>query len=87
MDPSFTEFPEESLSLSGKGKGSKLLCSKAEPRRARKRKGEVGCSDHHTLYLLKESAQDDQDEPWVDRYSPRSQVSIIAVDICSGVDE
>lgn len=74
------EFPEESLSRSGKGKSSKILCSKAGSRKPRKRKGEIGDSDLHSLSLLKQTAQRDQEEPWVDRYSPRSQVSIISVD-------
>ncbi|XP_035514937.1 cell cycle checkpoint protein RAD17 [Morone saxatilis] len=77
VDPSFTDFPGESFSLSGRRKGSQVLGSKAEPKRPRKRKGEAGRSNPHTLsYLLKESAQRDQDEPWVDRYSPRSQAEL-----------
>lgn len=73
VDPSFTDFPDDSFSLRGGRKGSQVLCSKAEPKRPRKRKGEAGGSDPHTSYLLKASAQRDQDEPWVDRYSPCSQ--------------
>ncbi|KAM9360097.1 cell cycle checkpoint protein RAD17 isoform 2-T2 [Symphorus nematophorus] len=76
VDPSFTDFPEESFSLSGRRKGSQVLGSKAESKRPRKRKGEVDSSDPHTSYLLKESVQRDQDEPWVDRYTPRSQAEL-----------
>uniref|UniRef100_A0A3Q4AZN5 AAA+ ATPase domain-containing protein n=1 Tax=Mola mola TaxID=94237 RepID=A0A3Q4AZN5_MOLML len=68
-------------SQSEKRNGSQALCFNANSKRARKRKVEkakVGCSDQHTSYLLKDSALRDQDdEPWVDRYSPRSQVSLI----------
>ncbi|KAE8291582.1 Cell cycle checkpoint protein RAD17 [Larimichthys crocea] len=76
VDPSFTDFPGESFSLSGMRKGSWALSTKAEPKRPRKRKGEGGSSETHASYLLKESAQSDQDEPWVDRYSPRSQAEL-----------
>ncbi|KAG8011629.1 Cell cycle checkpoint protein RAD17 [Nibea albiflora] len=76
VDPSFTDFPGESFSLSGRRKGSRALSTKAEPKRPRKRKGEGGSSEPHASYLLKESAQSDQDEPWVDRHSPRSQAEL-----------
>ncbi|XP_041792202.1 cell cycle checkpoint protein RAD17 [Chelmon rostratus] len=76
VDPSFTDFPGEFFPLSGRRKGSQVLCSKSEPKRPRRRKGEVGCPNPHTSYLLKESAQRDQDEPWVDRYLPRSQTEL-----------
>ncbi|XP_070760506.1 cell cycle checkpoint protein RAD17 [Enoplosus armatus] len=76
VDPSFTDFPGESISLSGRRKGSQVLSSKAESKRPRKRKGDPGTSDPHTSFLLKESAQRDQDEPWVDRYSPCSQTEL-----------
>ncbi|XP_040010805.1 cell cycle checkpoint protein RAD17 isoform X3 [Xiphias gladius] len=72
VDPSFTDLPGESFSLPERRKGSQVLCYK----RARKRKGEAGSSDPHTSYLMKESAQRDQDEPWVDRYFPRSQAEL-----------
>ncbi|GLD68250.1 cell cycle checkpoint protein RAD17 [Lates japonicus] len=75
VDPCFTDLQGESFSLPGRRKGSQFSCSKAEPKRARKRKGEPG-SDLHTSYLLKESAQGDQNEPWVDRHSPRSQAEL-----------
>lgn len=84
MDPSFTDFSGESFSLPGK---RKVLCSKAEPKRPRKRKGEAGSSDPQTSYVLKDSVQRDQDEPWVDRYTPRSQVGIMAIVICSFIQE
>ncbi|XP_044051212.1 cell cycle checkpoint protein RAD17 isoform X2 [Siniperca chuatsi] len=76
VDPSFTDFPGESFSLSGRRKGSQVLCSKVEPKRPRKRKGEAGSSDPHASCLLNESAQRDQDESWVDRYSPCSQAEL-----------
>ncbi|XP_073322989.1 cell cycle checkpoint protein RAD17 isoform X2 [Pagrus major] len=76
VDPSFTDFPGENFSLSGMGKGSQVLCSKAEPKRPGKRKVKVGSSDPLTPYLLNKSAQRDQDEPWVDKYFPRSQAEL-----------
>ena len=78
VDPSFIDLTGESFSLSGRIKGSQVLCSKAEPKRPRKRQGETSSSDLHASYLLKESTQRDQDEPWVHRYSPCSKVIIIA---------
>ncbi|XP_076586300.1 cell cycle checkpoint protein RAD17 isoform X2 [Chaetodon auriga] len=76
VDPSFTDFPVESFSLSGRRKGSQVLCSKVEPKRPKRSKGKVGSPKPQTPYLLKESAQRDQDEPWVDRYSPHSQAEL-----------
>lgn len=76
VDPSFSEFPGESFSLPGRRKASQVSYSKVEAKRPRKKKGEARSSDPHTSYLLKESAQGDQDEPWVDRYSPRSQAEL-----------
>uniref|UniRef100_A0A3Q4AZM9 AAA+ ATPase domain-containing protein n=1 Tax=Mola mola TaxID=94237 RepID=A0A3Q4AZM9_MOLML len=80
VDPSFNDFPGKGLSQSEKRNGSQALCFNANSKRARKRKVEkakVGCSDQHTSYLLKDSALRDQDdEPWVDRYSPRSQAEL-----------
>ncbi|XP_044219724.1 cell cycle checkpoint protein RAD17 isoform X2 [Thunnus albacares] len=76
VDPSFTDLPGERFSLSGRMKGSQVLCSKAEPKRPRKRKGETGSSDPHASHLLKESAQRDQDEPWVHRYLPYSKAEL-----------
>lgn len=88
MDPSFTDLPGESFAPSRRRKGSQVLCSKAEPKKPRKRTGgDAGRSDPRTSYQLEESAQRDQDEPWVDRYWPRAQVSIIAFDICSSIHE
>ncbi|KAI3372302.1 hypothetical protein L3Q82_022668 [Scortum barcoo] len=75
VDPSFTDFPGESFSLSG-GRTSSQVLFRAEPKRSRKRKGETFSSDPHTAYVWKESAQRNQDEPWVDRYSPRSQTEL-----------
>lgn len=70
---SFTDLPTDSFSRPGRRTDSQILCSQAEPKRPRKRKGKVRSSDPH---VLKESAQRDQDEPWVDRYLPRSQVEL-----------
>ncbi|XP_008282558.1 cell cycle checkpoint protein RAD17 [Stegastes partitus] len=71
VDPSFIDLPEGSISLSGRRKDRPVLCSKAELKRPRKRKGETS-----NCHLLKESAQRGQDEPWVDRYSPCSQAEL-----------
>ncbi|XP_029295832.1 cell cycle checkpoint protein RAD17 isoform X2 [Cottoperca gobio] len=73
VDPSFTDLPGESFSLSRR---RKVVCANAETKRPRKRAGEAGSSGPHTSFLLKESAQRDQDEPWVDRYSPCSQAEL-----------
>ncbi|XP_030579352.1 cell cycle checkpoint protein RAD17 isoform X2 [Archocentrus centrarchus] len=70
VDPSFIDLKEESSSLSGRRRNP-IICSKAEIKRPRKRKGEASSS-----YLLKESAQMDQNEPWVDKYSPHSQAEL-----------
>ncbi|XP_040898516.1 cell cycle checkpoint protein RAD17 [Toxotes jaculatrix] len=75
VDPSFIDLPGESFSLLERRKGTHSR-SKAEPKRARKRKGEACSSDPHTSYLPTESAQGEQDEPWVDRYSPRSTAEL-----------
>uniref|UniRef100_A0AAQ5YXJ4 AAA+ ATPase domain-containing protein n=1 Tax=Amphiprion ocellaris TaxID=80972 RepID=A0AAQ5YXJ4_AMPOC len=71
VDPSFIDLPEGSISLSAKRKDRPFLCSKAELKRPRKRKG-----DASSCHLLKESVQRSQDEPWVDRYSPCSQAEL-----------
>lgn len=71
MDPSFIDLREECSSLSGRRNGNPVLCSKAEMKKKRKREASAS-------YLLKESSQLDQNEPWVEKYSPRSQVSIFA---------
>ncbi|XP_056233062.1 cell cycle checkpoint protein RAD17 isoform X1 [Seriola aureovittata] len=76
VDPSFTDLPGESFSLPGRRKGSQASCSTAKPKRGRKRKGDTGSLEPHTSCLLKESVQRDQDEPWVDRYLPRSQAEL-----------
>ncbi|XP_026167411.1 cell cycle checkpoint protein RAD17 isoform X2 [Mastacembelus armatus] len=76
FDPSFFDLPGESFSLPVRRKGSQALGSKAEPKRQKKRKGEVSNSDPHASCLMKESAQRDQDDPWVDRYSPSSQAEL-----------
>ncbi|KAM7416960.1 hypothetical protein PAMA_018845 [Pampus argenteus] len=76
VDPAFTDLPVESFSVSGRTKGNQLLGSKAEPKRPRKRKGGTGSSDPHASNLLKESAQRDQAEPWVDRYLPCSKAEL-----------
>lgn len=76
VDPSFADLPLESVALSRRRKISKVSSSKAEPKRSRKRTGEASSSDPHTSYLVKEFAQRDQNESWVDRYSPRSQAEL-----------
>ncbi|XP_074493677.1 cell cycle checkpoint protein RAD17 isoform X1 [Sebastes fasciatus] len=77
VDPSFTDLPGESFAPSRRRKGSQVLCSKAEPKKPRKRTGgDAGRSDPRTSYQLEESAQRDQDEPWVDRYWPRAQAEL-----------
>ncbi|XP_039660108.1 cell cycle checkpoint protein RAD17 isoform X5 [Perca fluviatilis] len=76
VDPSFTDLPGESFAPSRRRKGSQVLCPKAEPKRPRKRTKDAGSSEPYTSYLLKEPAQRDQDESWVDRYSPRSQADL-----------
>ncbi|XP_019959566.2 cell cycle checkpoint protein RAD17 [Paralichthys olivaceus] len=73
VDPSFTDLAAESFSLPGR---CKVSCSKAEPKRARKRKGEDSKRDPVTTYLLKEPAQRNQYEPWVNRYMPCSQAEL-----------
>ncbi|KAK2837067.1 hypothetical protein Q5P01_014279 [Channa striata] len=76
VDPSFTDFAGESFSLPGRRKGSQVLSSKAEPKRQRKKKGDPSSSDLQTSCVLKDSAPGDPNEPWVDRYSPRSQAEL-----------
>ncbi|XP_071337822.1 cell cycle checkpoint protein RAD17 isoform X2 [Trachinotus anak] len=76
VDPSFSDLPGESFSLPGRRRGNQVSSSTAKPKRGRKRKGESSSSDPHTSCLLKESVQRDQDEPWVDRYFPRSQAEL-----------
>ncbi|XP_075934228.1 cell cycle checkpoint protein RAD17 isoform X2 [Anarhichas minor] len=71
VDPSFADLPGESFAPPRRRKGSQ-----AEPKRPRKRRGESSSSDPRTSHLLRESAHGDQDEPWVDRYSPRSQAEL-----------
>lgn len=70
MNSSFSDLVGESCSLPGQTKG---LFQKPELKKARKRKVE----DYHISSLLNEVVQRDLDEPWVDRYSPSSQVSIL----------
>ncbi|KAM7018557.1 cell cycle checkpoint protein RAD17 [Tautogolabrus adspersus] len=76
VDPSFSEFAAESFSLPARRKGGQVLKSHCEPKRSRKKKGESSGSDVLQTSLLKESTQKDQDEPWVDRYSPCSQAEL-----------
>ncbi|XP_054457330.1 cell cycle checkpoint protein RAD17 [Anoplopoma fimbria] len=76
VDPSFADLPADSFAPSRRRKASQVSCSKAEPKRPRKRAVESASSDSHTSRLLTESADGDQDEPWVDRYSPRSQAEL-----------
>ncbi|TNN28193.1 Cell cycle checkpoint protein RAD17 [Liparis tanakae] len=73
VDPSFADLPEESFAPSSRRRGSQASCSKAEPKRSRRRAGEP---DPRAAHLPKDSAPGDQDEPWVDRYSPRSQAEL-----------
>lgn len=81
VDASFTDLTGGSSFFSGKRKDGQARGSKAEPhgcKRPRKRKGEarsVEIQASRSSLMLKEPAQRDQDDPWVDRYSPRSQVS------------
>ncbi|CAJ1068658.1 cell cycle checkpoint protein RAD17 isoform X1 [Xyrichtys novacula] len=75
VDPSFTDFPTESFSVPARKKGGQILNSKCEAKRSRKRKGD-SCSDSLKSSLLKESTHRDQDEPWVDRYTPHSQAEL-----------
>lgn len=70
MNSSFSDLVGESCSFPGQTKG---LFQKPELKKARKRKVE----DYHISSLLNEVVQRDLDEPWVDRYSPSSQVSIL----------
>nr|XP_046242046.1 cell cycle checkpoint protein RAD17 isoform X2 [Scatophagus argus] len=70
VDPSFADFPGENFTLPGKRKDSQVQGSKAHPKRPRKRKGEAGNLEPHT------SARRDQDEIWVDRYTPCSQAEL-----------
>lgn len=79
VNPSFIDLSGESFSPSERTKDSQVLCSKAKPKRPRKRKGETDSSDSNSSYLPKETAPRDQDVPWVDRYLPCSKVSIITV--------
>lgn len=60
MDPSFTDLPPQ---------------PKNEVKRSRKRKGAAGCSKP-TVQPTYRQTQTDGDEPWIDRYSPSSQVGV-----------
>ncbi|XP_063752856.1 cell cycle checkpoint protein RAD17 isoform X2 [Eleginops maclovinus] len=73
VDPSFTELPGESFAVSRR---RKAVSSKAEVKKPRKRAGEAGSLQPPTPSLLRECAHRDQDESWVDRYSPRSQAEL-----------
>ncbi|XP_074527249.1 cell cycle checkpoint protein RAD17 isoform X2 [Halichoeres trimaculatus] len=75
VDPSFFDFPADSLSVPARRKGGQGLNSKCEAKKSRKRKGESS-SDALKSSLLKELAHRDQNEPWVDRYTPRSQAEL-----------
>uniref|UniRef100_A0A665VUM4 AAA+ ATPase domain-containing protein n=1 Tax=Echeneis naucrates TaxID=173247 RepID=A0A665VUM4_ECHNA len=74
VNPSFTDLSSASFSLPRRRKGSQTSSCTIKPKR--KRKGEASSSDPHVSRLLKDSPQRDQDEPWVDRYLPRSQVEL-----------
>ncbi|XP_072244679.1 cell cycle checkpoint protein RAD17 [Leuresthes tenuis] len=71
VDPSFTDLPEKCCSVSRRRKSSQILGSKPEMKRLTKRRGEGSSS-----YLLIQPMPRDWDGPWVDRYSPRSQVEL-----------
>uniref|UniRef100_A0A8C5ELQ0 RAD17 checkpoint clamp loader component n=1 Tax=Gouania willdenowi TaxID=441366 RepID=A0A8C5ELQ0_GOUWI len=68
--PSFIDLSDDDIvPVYGKKRGGKTHhTSRCEVKMPRKRKAE-SLSSH----LLKESVLRDQDQPWVDRYSPRSQ--------------
>ncbi|XP_041854577.1 cell cycle checkpoint protein RAD17 [Melanotaenia boesemani] len=66
VDPSFTDIPEKGISLSGRKRSFR-----PEMKRPRKKGGEAS-----TLPLWTDSTQPDPDEPWVERYSPRSQAEL-----------
>ncbi|XP_029999078.1 cell cycle checkpoint protein RAD17 isoform X1 [Sphaeramia orbicularis] len=76
VDPSFTDLPVENFSVSGRKKPCPFSGFKPEPKRPRKRKGETTGSDSHSHFLLKDSVQDECDEPWVDKHAPRSQAEL-----------
>ncbi|XP_040051018.2 cell cycle checkpoint protein RAD17 [Gasterosteus aculeatus] len=76
VDQSFADLPGESFAPPRQKKGCRALPSKAESKKPRKRTGESRSSDAPASQLLKESAPGEQDEPWVDRYTPRSQVEL-----------
>ncbi|XP_028990751.1 cell cycle checkpoint protein RAD17 isoform X2 [Betta splendens] len=66
VDPSFNDFSSSySSSLPGRRKGS----SKPQSKRQRKSTGEAESTDCQLPYV-------DQDEPWVDRYFPHSQMEL-----------
>ncbi|XP_034547348.1 cell cycle checkpoint protein RAD17 isoform X2 [Notolabrus celidotus] len=75
VDPSFADFPADSFSVPVKRKGGPAVNSKCDTKRSRKRKGESS-SDALKSSLLKEAIHRDQDEPWVDRHTPRSQAEL-----------
>uniref|UniRef100_H2RXS7 RAD17 checkpoint clamp loader component n=1 Tax=Takifugu rubripes TaxID=31033 RepID=H2RXS7_TAKRU len=60
VDPSFTDLP---------------LQHKNEVKRPRKRKGDASSSDQ-IFYRPNKQSQTDEDEPWVDRYSPSCQAEL-----------
>ncbi|XP_068617183.1 cell cycle checkpoint protein RAD17 [Brachionichthys hirsutus] len=70
VDPSFVDFQGESRSPLRR-KCSQGICLGLEPKRLDKKKGQVGTPATHKIYL-----QRNQDEPWVDRYSPCSQAEL-----------
>ncbi|CAK6978301.1 cell cycle checkpoint protein RAD17 [Scomber scombrus] len=76
VNPSFIDLSGKSFSPSERTKDSHVLCSKAKPKRPRKRKGETDSSDSNSSYLPKETAPRDQDVPWVDRYLPCSKAEL-----------
>ncbi|XP_061624261.1 cell cycle checkpoint protein RAD17 isoform X2 [Phyllopteryx taeniolatus] len=72
IDPAFTDLTGENLLVSGKKRGQ-VLGSKTEAVRPRKRKGETVSSGPCAMYPQKHSGHEEQDEPWVDRYTPCSK--------------
>ncbi|KAM9743160.1 cell cycle checkpoint protein RAD17 isoform 1-T1 [Menidia menidia] len=67
VDPSFSDLPEKSFSAPGRRKASQSLGSRPELKRQKKKGLEVGSG---------QLPPDDQDEPWVERYSPRTQAEL-----------
>lgn len=82
MEPSFggltessglSDFSQKKGQRSGEGKGKgQLFGSDTSSKRPKKRRADSGASDFRSLCI--EVSPDDQDEPWVDKHRPCSQV-------------